>query len=234
MKSITSESSKSEVKRRALSVTFAFLVVIVSAAIFRAKAWSQINYSATDGLAMAKEVQLKVFQDQNPGMTLDEMYTIPVPDPKYLANIGKDGTKEDCVSLCTYHFFRPVTPAWLKWIQTKTGKKPQTTSVGWSDITQSKEGEFIHHTHIGGILGLPGPHKAEEVRRLCQEILKDLEPNSHLSLSEDFVTLYVNGQVRVYSAAKLSPRMKELVAKVAGVPAKEIWKDVSHTVWDSN
>ena len=111
---------RSDVKRKALAATFVFLVAIVTIAIFRANAWSEINYSPSDGLAMAKEIQQRVFQDQNPGMTLDEMYTIPVPDVKYLASVGKDGKKEDCVVLCTYHFFRPVAPDWLKWIRTRT------------------------------------------------------------------------------------------------------------------
>ena len=227
---------KLERRSRLKSVVGALIVVgllVWVVALFRAKAWSEISYSPTDGLAMAKEIQLRVFQDQNPGMTLNEFSSIQVPDPKYLASAGKDGKEEDSVSLCTYHFYRPVAPAWMKWIRARTSKKAQTSSVTWSEIMKSKDGEFICHTHIGGIMMMPGPHMAEEVRLLCQKILKDLEPNSHINLSEDFVALYVNGQVRVYSAAKISPRMKELVAKVAGFPSNEIWKDVSTNDWEN-
>ncbi len=204
------------------------------AALFRAKAWSEISYSPTDGLAMAKEVQQRVYQDQNPGATPNGEPRIPVPDAMYLSRAGKHGAKDDCVLVYTYHFFRPLTPVWLKWIRSKTGKKTPACSVTWSSVIQLKRG-----TGIGGILVMDGSHLPLvplAVHAISQEILNDLEPNSQLNINEDFVCLYVNGQVRVYSASKISPRMKELVAKVVEVPPNEIWKDVSthNWMWDGS
>ena len=229
-------------KRSAIKIIVAATFLVIGTALFKARSWSQVKYSPTDGLAMAKEVQSRVYQDQNPGRTLDDQmsfdcfsllaFPMSIPDDSFTKT--KRDSKDDCVALYTYHFHRPVTPNWLKLILAKVGKKSLSASVDWSRISESKDGESISHNAAGGIASLASPESIRENHILCQEILENLEPNSRLNLNEDFVALFVNGQVRVYSASKISLRTKELVGKVAGVPANEIWKDVDTNHWTDN
>ena len=55
-----------------------------------------------------------------------------------------------------------------------------------------------------------------------------------MSIKIKFVFAVALVALGTVAGAQSTATKKELVAKVAGVPAKEIWKDVSHTVWDSN
>ncbi len=173
--------------------------------MFRAKSWGNVPYDAKDGKMMFCFIEQRI--DQSTHTTLFNnasltKYSSYGPTDFVALSFPTFNSQSHKACVGVVQFSQPLEPPFLRWVKgilhqdSKTEFTNHGAAVSAKDVAEFTTSQQMMAFQMGEGLNDMGEIESE---------FKKIEDNGHLKLSDDFLYLQVNDEMRVYPISSIPP-----------------------------